>query len=378
MRPHPSRREAVRNVTVTPAPTVDERPSPRAIFRTVFIVVLCAFAVYLVYLLRTPIAYVVIAAFIAACASGPINLLSRHMKRGAAIGIVYLAIIVVPALIFVALVRPLVEQTVELVNNLPEYVQDLDDQIQENDQLKKIDDDYDVTGKLDDLSKKLVDKIGDAAGALVDIGAGIVSSLFAGVTILVMSMFMVARGKLWRDAFLRLRPPREAEAWRRASDAIADAVASYVGGALFQATVAGIAAWLMLVILGIPSPVPLAVIIALFDLIPMIGATIGAVIVGVVVLFSGSVLDVVLWALFAIAYQQFENYVVQPRIQSKAVSIDPFIVIIAALVGGTLLGVVGALLAIPGAATIQIALHEYLEYKGMLPRPAEADASPAV
>jgi predicted PurR-regulated permease PerM len=319
----------------------------------------------------------VIAAFIAACASGPINLLARHMKRGAAIGIVYLAIIVVPALIFIALVRPLVEQTVELVHNLPGYVQDLDDQIQKNDTLKKIDEDYDLTGKLDELSKKLVNKIGDAAGALVDIGAGIVSSLFAGVTILVMSMFMVARGKLWRDAFLRLRPPREAEAWRRASDGIADAVASYVGGALFQATVAGVAAWLMLVILGIPSPVPLAVIIALFDLIPMIGATIGAVLVGVVVLFSGSVLDVVLWALFAIAYQQFENYVVQPRIQSKAVSIDPFIVIIAALVGGTLLGVIGALLAIPGAATIQIALHEYLDYKGMLPRPAEADASPA-
>jgi predicted PurR-regulated permease PerM len=360
-------------VTVTPASTLDERPSARAIARTVFVVVLCVAAVYVVYLLRTPIGYVVLAAFIAACVSGPINAMSRHMKRGFAIAIVYLAILVTPALIGIALVQPVVSQTVKLVNNLPAYVQDLKDEVNKNEQLQKLDKDYDITGKLDELATKLVDKLGDAAGTLVDIGAGIVGSLFAGVTILVLSMFMVARGRIWRDAFLRFRPPDEAEAWRRASDRIADAVASYVAGALFQATVAGIAAYLMLVILGIPSPLPLALIIALLDLIPMIGATIGAVIVGAVILFSGSTGDVLIWALFAIAYQQFENYVVQPRIQSKAVSIDPFIVVIAALVGGTLLGVIGALLAIPGAATIQIAAREYLEYKGMMPRPVDTD-----
>jgi predicted PurR-regulated permease PerM len=188
------------------------------------------------------------------------------------------------------------------VDSLPAYVQDLKDEIDNNEQFQNLNEDYDLTGKLDDLAQKLGNKLGDAAGTLVDIGAGVVTSLFAGVTILVLSMFMVARGMIWRDAFLRLRPPAEAEAWRRALDRIADAVSSYVAGALFQATVAGIAAFLMLVILGIPS-----------------------------------------------------------------------IVIIAALVGGTLLGVIGALLAIPSAATIQIALREYLQYKGMLPRPVSTD-----
>jgi predicted PurR-regulated permease PerM len=360
-------------VSVTPASTVDERPSARAIARTVLIVVLCVSAVYLVYLLRTPIAYLVLAAFIAACGSGPVNALSRHMRRGFAMAIVYLLLLLIPALIFLVLVVPVVEQTVNLVGNLPGYVQDLEEEIQSNEQLRELDQDYDITGKLDDLSKELAGKLDDAAAALIDIGAGVVSSLFALVTILVMSMFMVARGQIWRDAFLRMRPPREAEAWRRASDRVANAVASYVGGALFQATIAGITAWLMLVILGIPSPLPLALIIALLDLIPMIGATLGAVVVGVVILFSGSIGDVVIWALFAIAYQQFENYVVQPRIQSKAVSIDPFIVVIAALVGATLLGVVGALLAIPGAATIQISVKEYLEYS----RTKRLPASPA-
>ena len=360
-------------MSVTPAPTVDERPSARAIARTVLVVVLCVSAVYLVYLLRTPIGWLVLAAFIAACAAGPVSALSRHMKRGFAIAIVYLLILVIPALIFIALAGPAVTQSVKLVGNLPGYVQDLKDEIQSNEQLRELDEDYDLTGKLDDLAKELAGKLDDAAAALIDIGAGVVSSLFALVTILVMSMFMVARGQIWRDAFLRMRPPREAEAWRRASDRVSNAVASYVGGALLQATVAGISAWLMLVILGIPSPVPLALIIAVLDLIPMVGATLGAVVVGVVVLFSGSIVDVVIWALFAIGYQQFENYVVQPRIQSRAVSIDPFIVVIAALVGGTLLGIVGALLAIPGAATIQIATKEYLEYS----RGKQLPASPA-
>ena len=109
----------------------------------------------------------------------------------------------------------------------------------------------------------------------------------------------------------------------------------------------------------------------------MVGATLGAVIVGVVILFAGSTTDVIIWAIFAIVYQQFENYVVQPRIQSKAVEIDPFIVVIAALVGGTLLGVLGALLAIPAAATIQITVREYLTFRREQRPPATAPVAPA-
>jgi predicted PurR-regulated permease PerM len=169
---------------------------------------------------------------------------------------------------------------------------------------------------------------------------------------------------------LAKRPEHEARALRRAGDRVATAVSGYVGGALLQATVAGITAFLMLTILGIPSPLTLALIIAILDLIPMVGATLGAVMVGVVVLFTGSVADVVIWAIFAIVYQQFENYVVQPRIQSKAVSLDPFIVVIAALVGGTLLGILGALLAIPAAATIQISVREYLAFRREQAAPA--------
>jgi predicted PurR-regulated permease PerM len=140
-------------------------------------------------------------------------------------------------------------------------------------------------------------------------------------------------------------------------------VSGYIAGALAQAVVAGIFAFAMLEILGVPSPLPLAVIIALLDVIPLVGATLGAVIVGIVTLFVDFPTTTIIWTIFAIVYQQFENYVVQPRIQSRAAQLDPFIVVVAAIFGGTLAGVIGALLAIPTAAALQIAVREFLDYR---------------
>jgi predicted PurR-regulated permease PerM len=349
-------------VNTTPVPR-EEQPSVRAILRVVVTAVLSGLALYIVYLVREPLGYIFLGAFLAIAASGPVNLLSRKLPRGPAIAIVYLGIVFIPIGIALVLVPPLVEQAVKLANDLPEYAQDLDEAFEENPQLREANEKYDITTKLEDVADNLVSRLGDAAGALVDIGAGLVSSIFALVTILVISMFMIGRGKAWRDAVLRYRPPHQAERIRHATDAIANAVGSYVGGALAQATIAGFAAWLMLVILGVPSPLPLALIVALLDLIPMVGATLGAVIVGVVTLFVDFPTTTIIWAIFAIAYQQFENYVVQPRIQSRAVELDPFLVVVAALFGGALLGVIGALLAIPIAASIQIALREWMEYR---------------
>jgi predicted PurR-regulated permease PerM len=348
---------------VSTPPAAREIPSVRAVLRVVVTVVLSALALYLVYLVRTPLSWLVIAAFVAVAASGPVNLLSRRLPRGLAIAIVYIGIVMAPIAIGAVLIPPAVEQGVKLAKDLPGYVDDLNKAFDENPQLKELNEKYDVTQKLDEVADNLVSDLGNAAGRLADIGAGLVSSIFALVTILVMSMFMVSRGKAWREALLSFRPPHQADRTRQATDRIAAAVARYVGGALTQAAIAGLAAFLMLVILGVPSPLPLAVIIALLDLIPLVGATLGAVLVGVVTLFVDFPTTTIIWAIFAIVYQQFENYVVQPRIQSRAVQLDPFLVVIAAIFGGTLLGVIGALLAIPSAAAIQIAVREYLDYR---------------
>lgn len=358
------------------APALEHRdvPTTRAVFRVVAIVVASALALYVIYRLRTPISYVLIAGFIAVAASGPVNWLSRRIKRGLAIALVYLGIILTPLVIGAILIPPLVTAATDLINDLPAYAQDLEQTFSENETLAELNQDYDLTQRLEDAAADLAGDLGGAAGTLADIGEGIVSSLFAVVTIIVLSMFLVSRGRGWIDAIVDRRPRKEADVIKRALDHMGYAVGGYIGGALLQATIAGVTAYVMLEILGIPSPIALAVVIAIFDVIPLVGATLGAVIVAIVILFAGDFPgDFVVWVVFSIAYQQFENYVVQPRIQSRAVNLDPFVVVIAALFGGTLFGVVGALVAIPVAAAMQIGIREYLEYRRTHPvaEPAE-------
>jgi predicted PurR-regulated permease PerM len=99
------------------------------------------------------------------------------------------------------------------------------------------------------------------------------------------------------------------------------------------------------------------------DLIPLVGATIGAIVVAVVTVFNDFPADTIIWVIYSIIYQQVENNVIQPRIQSRAVNVHPFVVLLSVLFGATLFGVLGALLAIPLAATLQIAGREYLRYR---------------
>jgi predicted PurR-regulated permease PerM len=105
------------------------------------------------------------------------------------------------------------------------------------------------------------------------------------------------------------------------------------------------------------------VIAGLFSLIPLVGATIAAVLIGVVTLFEDFPTATIIWAIWAIAYQQLENHLIQPQIQKRTINVHPFITIVAVLFGGTLLGVMGAIVAIPVAASMQILLREYVDLR---------------
>ena len=148
-------------------------------------------------------------------------------------------------------------------------------------------------------------------------------------------------------------------AWIGRSSRISTAVANYVGGALAQATIAGLTSFVVMKILGIPFAAPLAVLVGFADLIPLVGATIAAILVGIVTVFADFPIDTIIWAIWAIVYQQLENTVIQPQIQRRAVDLHPFLVLVSVLFGSTLFGVAGALLAIPAAASVQIALGEW-------------------
>lgn len=343
--------------------TQRHEPSVRGILRIVATVVASAIALYLVYLLRTPIGWLFLATFVAVSVSAPVNLLSRRMPRGGAIAIVYALLILIPIAIAAILIPPAVRAASDLVSNFPGYVSDLNQTVQENETLSNLNEDYDLVGKLEDVARDAAGSLDDVAGTLASLGAGLVGSLFALLTITVMSIFIVGRGRSWLDSALETRRPHEAEAIGRALDRMAVAVSAYVGGALLQATIAGVVTFLVLTILGVDAPLALAVLVALLDLIPLVGATIGAILVALVTLFTDFPTVTIIWVIFAIAYQQFENYVVQPRIQGRMVKLDPFIIVVAAIFGGTLLGIIGAILAIPVAAALQIGVREYLHYR---------------
>ncbi|MCX6385592.1 MAG: AI-2E family transporter [Solirubrobacterales bacterium] len=335
----------------------------RTVVKTVLIVFTIIATIVVLYLLRQPLEWIFIAGFIAVAVSGPINLLERRMPRPIAITIVYLALVLTPFGLAAVLVPPIVSQATELANNAPKYARDIQNFVNTNTELRKLEEKYNITKKLEDEAAKLPDQLPNAAATLRDLGLGVVSSIFAAVTILLLSIFMVASGRGWVTAFLRTRPPDHADRLERTINRIGNAVGNFVAGALVQAIIAGVTTFIILSILGVPFAGPLAVLVAFFDLLPLVGATIAAILVAIVTLFNDFPVDTIIWIVWAVVYQQIENSVIQPQIHKRAVDVQPFIVLVSVLFGATLFGIIGALLAIPIAASIQIAVSEYRAYR---------------
>jgi predicted PurR-regulated permease PerM len=356
-------------------------PTARQIVRIVLTVVCVAITLYLLYLLRKPIGWLLISIFLAVALSPPVNVLARRMRRGFAITIVYLGLLAIPLAMIALIVPPLITEANDFADNVPRYARDVTQYVQENERLREINRDYDITSKLEEEAGKLPERLGGAAGTLRDIGFGIVSSAFALITILVLTAFLLSSGRTWTDSILATRPPAQRDRLRRSLDSMGQAVAGYMAGALLIALIAGVATYIVLLILGVPFRGPLALIAGLFSLIPLVGATIAAVLIGLVTVFDNFPTATIIWVVWAIAYQQFENHVIQPQVQKRTVNVHPFITIVAVLFGATLLGIIGALVAIPIAASIQILLREWVDLRTMSlkpqgPEPPEAEPPP--
>jgi predicted PurR-regulated permease PerM len=338
--------------------------TPRVILRNVLIILGVLLALYVLYLLRRPLGWLVIATFLAIALSGPVNWLHRHLgRRGPAIALTYLVLLLVPFGIGAIVVPPVVTGGNDLANNAPQYASDVQDFVQKNKTLRGLEEDYGFVTQLEDEARKLPTRLGGAAGTLRDLGVGLINSIFAGITIIVLSVFMVAGGRGWLRRAAALQPPERAALIDRMVDRTAVAVGNYVAGALAQATVAGISTFIVLSILGVPFAAPLSVIVFFFDLVPLVGATIAAVIVGVVTVFVHFPTATIVWVIWAIVYQQIENNVIQPQIQKRALDVHPFVVLVSVLFGSKLFGVPGALLAIPVAASLQIGVIEWWRFR---------------
>ena len=174
-----------------------------------------------------------------------------------------------------------------------------------------------------------------------------------------MTFFLLLDGKRIANFLITRFGRHREERLRGVAERIYKSTSGYVAGALTITSINGILTFIILTILGVPFAVPLAVLMSFFGLIPLVGATIGGVIILIVTLFNDFPSATIVYGIFLIVYQQVENNVLQPFIFKRTVNVPPLAVIVAILAGSALLGVVGALVAIPIAAALQIVLREY-------------------
>jgi predicted PurR-regulated permease PerM len=323
----------------------------RQIARVFFTVAALAIFLYVLYVVRAVVVLVFVAGFLAVALGPPVDFLQRlGMRRGLAIIEVYLAIAAAIFGVGLLVVPPVVDQVNGLSKDIPGYVRDL----RKSKTFRKYDDKYHISKKLNQQAAKLPSKLGSAASTLQDVTVGVFGALVKLVTVLTMTFFLLLDGGRLVGWLLRIRGPTQEERLRGLFNDIYRSTAGYVAGNLIISVIAGVTTYVSLQVLGVPFAAPLSVLMAFLDLIPLVGATVGGVVIGIVTAFHNFPTATIVWVIVFVVYQQVENNVLQPLVYRRTVDVSPLIVIVSILIGSTLLGVLGALVAIPVAAAVQI------------------------
>ncbi|MEV6298486.1 AI-2E family transporter [Actinoplanes sp. NPDC051861] len=276
------------------------------------------------------------------------------LPRGAAVAIVALAVVGLLVGGFVALIPPLVTQTTELINNAPDTI----DSLRRSETVNELVQRYDIVNKVQAAIN--AGTIGNALGGVVGGARLLFGTIFNILTVLVLTIYFMAAFERIKETGYSLVPSSRRERVRLLTDEILTKVGAYMVGALAIAILAGLSTFALALALGLAYPFALAVVIAVFDLIPQIGATLGAIIVSLVGLAS-SVTDGIVCIVFFIVYQQIENYLIYPNVMRRSVKVSDVAALVAALVGVGLFGVTGALVAIPMVAAIQLIVREVVQ-----------------
>jgi predicted PurR-regulated permease PerM len=312
-------------------------------------------SLYAVYTVRAILIRILIALFIAVSLDPAVRLLARHgMRRGVAVTLIFLLAAALAAGFLISVIPPLVTQGRNLIDDLPDYLTRLQSR---SSQFRQLNDRYNISDQLQGLVGTLPGRLGTG---LLGFTGRVFGAVFNTLTVLVFTIYFMADMPRIRSGVVRLFPVDRRPRARQVVDLVVDKVGGYMIGNIIISLIAGLASLIAFSLLGVPFPVPLAFVVALCDLIPMIGATLGAIIGVTVALFSTDLLHTLLVAAFFVAYQQLENYVIAPRVLKTTVELGAAAVLIAGLIGATVLGLVGALMAIPVAAAFNVLLNERL------------------
>jgi predicted PurR-regulated permease PerM len=330
------------------------------------------FALVLVYLVRDALLSIALSAVLVLGLDPPVSALERRgWGRGKAALLIFGLIALVLSVIVVWAAKPLWREISGFVDDLPGYV----DKAQNSGVLQDVDKETDAFKKLESVATDAAKNLPAAAVNLLGAAAGIVGSVFSLVTLTFLTLFgLLAKPQLTR-AGLDLMQPRHARRFERILGEVCNAVSFSLIGNIVISVIAGTVVGVAAVIVGAPSPIVLALIVGLFDLIPQIGSTIAAFIVTLITLIGTGPGEAAIMLVVILIYQQLENYLIQPAVMRQAVELSGFATIAVVMLGGALLGVVGAILAVPVAASVKIVLHELTE--GRRARMAALSAAPA-
>jgi predicted PurR-regulated permease PerM len=265
------------------------------------------------------------------------------------------------ALVFLILhvFPPIVHDIEGLAKKLPGYVHDFENWANDNQQFQDLNAKYHITAKLSEEGATLPSHLSSGASTLGSFTVSILEHLLAALTVITLTFFLLLDGRGMVDRGTGRLPEPQRERARRIAERVAEVVKAYVSVNLLLAVAAGLLTWAFLEAEGFHLALPLAVLVAFLDLIPLIGLTIGGFAVFGVLMIDGGPGDAIVWLILFLVYQQAQDRVIQPLLyKGGALKVNPAVAIVAVIVGANLAGVLGALLAIPTAASLGVLIDE--------------------
>jgi predicted PurR-regulated permease PerM len=320
-------------------------------------------AVFLLgYLAWHVLTWILIAMFLAAALNPAVTSFEeRGLRRGAAASIVFgLALLFIAAIGFLV-VPPLVVQVTDFVEAVPDFIDDI---TAGRGPFGFLQEDYQLVDRIEEA----IDE-GGAAGALglsesvLDVARSIVTAVVGAVTIIFLTFFFLLEGPRVVHRLLDLLPDGTRVRYERVGGEIYRTISGYVTGNLFISLIAGVVSTIVLFAVGSDYAIALGLLVAIFDLIPLAGATLAAIIVSTIIFIETDWIRFVIVVAFFIAYQQLENHVLQPLVYGRTVQLSPLAVLCAVLIGAELAGILGALVAIPVAGSLLAIGREVLLYR---------------
>ncbi|WP_238473634.1 AI-2E family transporter [Nocardioides cavernaquae] len=304
---------------------------------------------------------IVMALFLAAGLNPLVEWCMRRQLRGRRIGrawsvVAVISLVIATLALFVAAIAPVIGDQIALITeSAPGWL----DQLQQNERIQQWNDDYAII-------EKAKDYISDGEftqslfGGVLGFGIAVLSALGSTFIVIVLTLYFLASLPTIKDALYRLAPASRRARVTSLGDRIVAGVGGYVSGAFVVSICAALTSLVFLFVVGLGEyAVALSFVVGLLSLIPMVGATIAMVIVSAIGL-TQSVTTGLICLVFYLAYQQVENYLIYPQVMKKSVDVPGSVTLIAALIGAALLGVVGALMAVPVAAAILLIVREVL------------------